>query len=120
MKDIESRKIINYKSKLENILKISQHGKIDKTINDLKELLKVELLKEKLTQEEYNELLKYMDEINLKNELEYDTKEKVIQFKESVKIKEEKSSSLDPIIMYKGKIGEVAPKKQENEKEIGE
>ena len=36
MKDIESTKIINYKSKLENILKISQHGKIDKTINDLK------------------------------------------------------------------------------------
>jgi len=133
MEELEgSNKILNYKQKLENILKFSKHEKFDKTKEELKELLKIYLKKNKLTNEEYDELAIYIDKINFENML--DNNKKIRQnhekednsayiyqnekskgsnkFKERIKLNTDKASSLDPIIMYKGKIGEVPPKRE--------
>ena len=123
----ESMKILNYKSKLENMLKFAQHGRIDRTKENLKSILKAELEKNKITEEEYKELIDYIDnytfekkEENTKIEEKAIAKNKGLQqenkkmnnneFRNSVKVKNEEMKILDAIIMYNGEIGKVAPK----------
>lgn len=135
----ESMKILTYKSKIDNMLKFAQSVNIDRTKEGLKSILRAELEKNQITQYEYDELVKYIDkfkiEVKLENNIEQNKiKEKdnntlkqekkqldrkIDNFKDRIKFKVEGLPILDTIIMYKGQIGQVAPKNEKNDqKEI--
>ena len=132
-------KIQNYQKQIENILRLNKGRSLERYESNIKEFLKLDLAKGKITETEYYELIEYMQNkmVEIENKVQNEETEKSESARESdkknstMKIEKEENNSKDienrgireefveglkvlkPITMYKGRINQVAPTRQE-------
>ena len=135
-------KIQNYQKQIENILRLNKGRSLKRYESNIKEFLKVDLTKGKISETEYYELIEYMQNkmVEIENKVQNEETEKSESASESDKknstmeigkeeIAENNSKGIEkrgvreefveglkvikPVIIYKGRINQVAPTRQE-------
>lgn len=135
-------KIQNYQKQIENILRLNKGRSLKRYESNVKEFLKVDLTKGKISETEYYELIEYMQNkmVEIENKVQNEETEKSESASESDKknstmeigkeeVSENNSKDIEkigvreefveglkvikPVIIYKGRINQVAPTRQE-------
>lgn len=131
-------KIQNYQKQIDHMLHLNKGRSIERYESNIKDFLKLDLAKGKISETEYSELMEYMQGriLEIKKEKDNAEKDENIEQNEkennSDKLKDESERNINniekrgtraefveelkvlkPIIMYKGRIRQTAPTRQE-------